>query len=1320
MFIKATKPYQKILNIATIIIILALFLFGLISIINKNFNPFELKGRVLGIFTQATVELHEGDIFRTYNDPAVYYVGPKNQRHLFVNRITFDTWFDDFSGLKYIDQSVMDNLPVGQNITVKPGTKLITFPNTKKVFAVTPGPILQEVVPSSGDTTLVTKLYGNDYQRLIITIQNGFENNYGDLGPALTNNSKLPNGSLIRYHNDENIYYIDSGRKMLITPEAFSLNAMHIKNIRSISPIMEYISGGNITTKVYGLSAMLNGYDKAKSKSNVVTGDLSSGLDERSNNIGSDIATSTPTTKNCMLSAAYWTTSTTVKDTGVTLTVLSTNCANNTVITYIIKQKKALLGINWLWPDSVIHTIQNNKFSTTWVAGQKQDSTSSIGDYYFVATANNVSIESNILSVTQTITATPVCGNSIMEIGEQCDDGNAFNGDSCSSSCQSKVAVNYTNSITQYGITWTFNGQYQYGKFINGDYWVKGPVTISSITPNFDGNHHGWMVNMSSTAQGYESRAKNFKATLVPLLPYVAKGGESIVKAISTEPLNTSCRTCLKTAAVLTIVSTIPENNGATVFRPSYFGTDKTIYSIGDVNMSLLPSLTPPPGYELAKFSWITERFKRLQLDVSSYPGEDIRPYENMCIGGLTQGGCSYGGNIALNNGDFALRLMLNDSLDSKREHLIYYVQHGIDLYYTMLGGMNWHADGGHGNGRKLPIVLTAILLENNTWKKNILAEPKNTFQEDDFLTFSQPANNGLGQVLFGVGGSYWINAATDTSSRVSIDPYGYVDGGPLPGTSYQKSINSMIWKGTALAGVIMPEVANVWNSTNLLTYVDRWVNFGAWAQPDVCAPVMGVCVGGINNGSTCTYADVGACAGGYCAAGICTGGIDPGQLCGFGLGSTSQNNCINGNQCRGLNPAYYGVTYGPDPHDSSKCIKDTNLSDGIGRFPFRHGQDANTGVYSSGFVNAMWNSYRGLSASTFVECTVNSNCNDGLYCNGTETCSSGTCISGTAPCSADNYSCTVTSCNESTDVCSIVYDNAVCNTNNVCTNDVCVGAGGDINTGCQITNNSMTCNDGNSCTSNDVCSLGRCAGTTSCTASALSSGLAAYYPFDGNANDASGNGNNGTVTGNASLTTGIYGQGYAFDGLSSRINVGSNPSLDNLSSVTYSAWINIQGYSKNGHGFLVDKNYINLSWHHGGGGYHNDVISGAVSYSDTNSMATSQNLYSKINNTWTHVVMTFDAISKNVSLYINGVEATYQVKTTGVGTKINDAVSVQYIGDSSYGTRTFNGSIDEVRIYNRALTATEVLELYNIDIIVYSSQPTTVNYFGRYFISAL
>jgi len=82
--------------------------------------------------------------------------------------------------------------------------------------------------------------------------------------------------------------------------------------------------------------------------------------------------------------------------------------------------------------------------------------------------------------------------------------------------------------------------------------------------------------------------------------------------------------------------------------------------------------------------------------------------------------------------------------------------------------------------------------------------------------------------------------------------------------------------------------------------------------------------------------------------------------------------------------------------------------------------------------------------------------------------------------------------------------------------------------------------------------------------------------------------------------------------------------------------------------------------------------------------------------NTWHHVVMTWDGstTASNVHFYVDTVEPTYQTTTDGVNLADNSAATFR-IGDAFNGARQFNGIMDEVRIYNRVLSGTEIKQLY-------------------------
>src|SRR5690606_7647254 len=126
----------------------------------------------------------------------------------------------------------------------------------------------------------------------------------------------------------------------------------------------------------------------------------------------------------------------------------------------------------------------------------------------------------------------------------------------------------------------------------------------------------------------------------------------------------------------------------------------------------------------------------------------------------------------------------------------------------------------------------------------------------------------------------YWGRLLGTKGSKTIRDPYETIDGGMQPGGSYQLCCTTQPYKPHALAAHLMPELREVLDNEPLLDYLDRWVHFGAWTQPD--------------------------------------------------------------------------------PYDpKGRGEKDTDPSDGIGRFPDVHGTRADEGGYRSSFADAMWARFR-------------------------------------------------------------------------------------------------------------------------------------------------------------------------------------------------------------------------------------------------------------------------------------------------------------------------------------------------------------------------
>ncbi len=222
-----------------------------------------------------------------------------------------------------------------------------------------------------------------------------------------------------------------------------------------------------------------------------------------------------------------------------------------------------------------------------------------------------------------------------------------------------------------------------------------------------------------------------------------------------------------------------------------------------------------------------------------------------------------------------------------------------------------------------------------------------------------------------------------------------------------------------------------------------------------------------------------------------------------------------------------------------------------------------------------------------------------------------------------------------------------------------------------------------------------------------LTEGLVAYYPFNGNANDMSGHGNHGTVDSNVSLTTGVHGEengAYHFGGFYNRgrIKILDSESLhfDKESTVAIyvrpTDWKGMDGWgsfvSRGAHCFFAredDRDCYILAYDGSDEEFHAFCGTFVMNYSEDVASVVSGSFLEQ----WIHVCYVFNGI--NVFIYING--ELISTLTITNGKEINTANGLNiYLGmeDISGYSYPMNGDIDELRIYNRALTPEEVKAL--------------------------
>lgn len=208
-----------------------------------------------------------------------------------------------------------------------------------------------------------------------------------------------------------------------------------------------------------------------------------------------------------------------------------------------------------------------------------------------------------------------------------------------------------------------------------------------------------------------------------------------------------------------------------------------------------------------------------------------------------------------------------------------------------------------------------------------------------------------------------------------------------------------------------------------------------------------------------------------------------------------------------------------------------------------------------------------------------------------------------------------------------------------------------------------------------------------------INKGLVAYYPFSGNANDASGNNNNGKVTG-ARLSPDMGGKAnsaYYFDG-KSYITVPNHPSLNFGSAMSAFAWINLEN-AENDQKILSKAFPFQYQ-----GGYLLGIDKSQVYpevFDNFNQRVGGKSGPAIASNTWHFVGFTFN--SSKLRYFADGRLIFEKQISSG---SINNNQSDLIIGTNSWEKPPINlsskGIIDEIRIYNRELSENEIKSIYD------------------------
>jgi hypothetical protein len=213
--------------------------------------------------------------------------------------------------------------------------------------------------------------------------------------------------------------------------------------------------------------------------------------------------------------------------------------------------------------------------------------------------------------------------------------------------------------------------------------------------------------------------------------------------------------------------------------------------------------------------------------------------------------------------------------------------------------------------------------------------------------------------------------------------------------------------------------------------------------------------------------------------------------------------------------------------------------------------------------------------------------------------------------------------------------------------------------------------------------------------------GLVGYWPFNGNANDESGNGNNGTVNG-ATLTAdrfGVANKAYSFDGLNDLITISAQSTINPQSDYSVSLWFNSPVSDFNG-AFLSMGTWFCKLGHDNPGLFYKDEIGNQAN----NWYEQAHFLYQPSINNWHNLIILKS--NNNVDLYIDTIFVGNM--TTYGFSNFNPSSLIQfgYYCCQEY----FLGSLDDIGIWNRKINLNEIHTLFESCQLNVTTQPSSQN----------
>ena len=383
------------------------------------------------------------------------------------------------------------------------------------------------------------------------------------------------------------------------------------------------------------------------------------------------------------------------------------------------------------------------------------------------------------------------------------------------------------DSVTRHGITWKFSEKVRVSQFVNGDYYVVGPVTVTEITPKPEDGRNQSALNLPVNTAGaspFDERVPGGRGEQGRKLranpPIGMKPGDALISSISVDPgtipdfLRPADKN-LSPVGSVSVLTCLEAPLPADAFRPGYCDREQKIYLARNLRREILPRLSHE-GIRLESetgpisIEQFVKHYERPWLDVCFFSFDAPAQYQPQ-----------YGRELGRAAGIGTLLLMLDFTPAEKEPLLLGVVQRGIDLWGIARAGYpGWPAHGGHGTGRKWPIIFAGILLGDPEMSSPNKKLPALKFGEDMQTTYGE-CWTGAKVVYAGHVGKDGVKNEKGWGAYEHLPPAQWE---AELGEAYRRTCTSFAWVGEALAARML-HAEKLWDHDAFFDYIERWMN---------------------------------------------------------------------------------------------------------------------------------------------------------------------------------------------------------------------------------------------------------------------------------------------------------------------------------------------------------------------------------------------------------------------------------------------------------------------------------------------------------------